>query len=222
MSTIKVDTVRPVTADASLTLQGDNSGTGVSGITIDSSGNVTLAGNLSAPNFVGMIAPFAMSSTPTGWLSCDGSAVSRTTYANLFTVISTIWGVGDGSTTFNLPDLRGAFLRGSGTHGSETMADSNSFAGPSVGSFEDDGFQGFQVGATEDPDGARNLYGAATVRDYRPDVVSQTNSSPMGMNTGFQGISNGIYPVDDGTNGTPRSIDETRPFNAGILYCIKF
>jgi len=44
MSTIKVDTVRPVTADASLTLQGDNSGTGVSGITIDSSGNATLAG----------------------------------------------------------------------------------------------------------------------------------------------------------------------------------
>jgi hypothetical protein len=44
MSTIKVDTVRPVTADASLTLQGDNSGTGVSGITIDSSGNATFAG----------------------------------------------------------------------------------------------------------------------------------------------------------------------------------
>ena len=44
MSSIKVDTVRPVTADASLTLQGDNSGTGVSGITIDSSGNATFAG----------------------------------------------------------------------------------------------------------------------------------------------------------------------------------
>jgi microcystin-dependent protein len=43
---------------------------------------------------------------------CDGSAVSRTTYANLFSVIGTTWGVGDGSTTFNIPDLRGVKLRG--------------------------------------------------------------------------------------------------------------
>jgi microcystin-dependent protein len=44
---------------------------------------------------------------PTGWLLCDGSAVSRTTYAALFAILSTTYGVGDGSTTFNLPDLRG-------------------------------------------------------------------------------------------------------------------
>jgi hypothetical protein len=50
MSTIKVDTVRPVTTDGSLTLQGDSSGSGVSGITIDSSGNTTLGGNLVIPN----------------------------------------------------------------------------------------------------------------------------------------------------------------------------
>lgn len=47
-----------------------------------------------------------ISATPTGWLFCDGSAVSRTTYAALFGVIGTIYGPGDGSTTFNLPDLR--------------------------------------------------------------------------------------------------------------------
>lgn len=55
----------------------------------------------------GSITQFAGSSAPTGWLLCDGSAVSRTTYARLFAVIGTTYGVGDGSTTFNLPDLQG-------------------------------------------------------------------------------------------------------------------
>ena len=49
---------------------------------------------------------FGGSSAPTGWLLCDGSAVSRTTYAALFAIIGTTYGSGDGSTTFNLPDLR--------------------------------------------------------------------------------------------------------------------
>lgn len=55
----------------------------------------------------GMLAPYAGSSAPSGWLLCYGQAVSRSTYSALFTVISTTYGVGDGSTTFNLPDLRG-------------------------------------------------------------------------------------------------------------------
>ena len=53
-----------------------------------------------------------MSSAPTGWLSCDGSAVSRSTYLDLFSAISTTFGTGNGSTTFNVPDLRGEFIRG--------------------------------------------------------------------------------------------------------------
>lgn len=52
---------------------------------------------------------------PALWLDCDGSAISRTTYADLFAVIGTTWGVGDGSTTFNLPDLRGRSIIGAGT-----------------------------------------------------------------------------------------------------------
>lgn len=64
----------------------------------------------------GAVQPFAMASAPTGWLACDGSAVSRATYATLFTAISTTYGVGDGSTTFNVPDLRGYFVRGLGTN----------------------------------------------------------------------------------------------------------
>ena len=60
----------------------------------------------------GMVLPFAGSAAPTGWLECNGGAVSRTTYAALFAAIGTLWGVGDGSTTFNLPETRGEFIRG--------------------------------------------------------------------------------------------------------------
>lgn len=55
---------------------------------------------------------FAGSNAPRGWLIADGRAVSRTTYAALFAVIGTIYGNGDGSTTFNLPDMRGVVVRG--------------------------------------------------------------------------------------------------------------
>lgn len=54
----------------------------------------------------GAIMDFAQATAPAGWLECDGSAVSRTTYAALFTAIGTTWGAGDGSTTFNLPPDR--------------------------------------------------------------------------------------------------------------------
>jgi microcystin-dependent protein len=53
----------------------------------------------------GLIVPWSAASTPSGFLDCDGAAVSRSTYAALFAVIGTTYGVGDGSTTFNLPDL---------------------------------------------------------------------------------------------------------------------
>lgn len=55
----------------------------------------------------GAVFPYAAASAPTGYLLCYGQAVSRETYSDLFTVISTTYGVGDGSTTFNVPDLRG-------------------------------------------------------------------------------------------------------------------
>ena len=55
----------------------------------------------------GVVLPFAGSAAPTGWLLCFGQAVSRTTYAALFTTLGTTYGSGDGSTTFALPDLRG-------------------------------------------------------------------------------------------------------------------
>lgn len=60
----------------------------------------------------GALFPFAGAAAPTGYLLCDGSAVSRATYASLFTAIGTLHGSGDGSTTFNLPDLRGRVVAG--------------------------------------------------------------------------------------------------------------
>ena len=66
---------------------------------------------------VGVIIPFAGTSVPTGYLLCNGAAVSRTDYANLFAAIGTLYGAGNGSTTFNLPDARNRVLQGaSGTH----------------------------------------------------------------------------------------------------------
>ena len=66
---------------------------------------------------VGIIQAFAGSNTPAGWLLCDGSAISRTTYDRLFSIIGTKYGAGDGSTTFNLPNLTDKFIEGSGTVG---------------------------------------------------------------------------------------------------------
>ena len=63
----------------------------------------------------GAILPYGGSSAPSEFLLCNGAAVSRTTYSSLFTVISTTFGVGDGSTTFNLPDMKDVFPMGKGT-----------------------------------------------------------------------------------------------------------
>ena len=61
---------------------------------------------------IGGVIPYADNTPPAGFLECDGSAISRTTYANLFAAIGVTWGAGDGVTTFNIPDSRGEFLRG--------------------------------------------------------------------------------------------------------------
>lgn len=63
---------------------------------------------------IGELKQFAKGTLPTGWLECDGAAVSRTTYASLFAAIGTTFGVGDGSTTFNLPDARNRATVGRG------------------------------------------------------------------------------------------------------------
>ena len=70
----------------------------------------------------GVMFPYGGSSAPSGWLLCDGTAVSRATYSALFTAISTSFGVGDGSTTFNLPNTARRTLVGAGGSGTATLA----------------------------------------------------------------------------------------------------
>ena len=80
-------------------------------------GNLSaLANNVVQTTPVGVIEAFAGVNAPAGWLFCDGSAISRIQYPELFSALSTTYGSGDGSTTFNLPDLRGRMPFGKGTH----------------------------------------------------------------------------------------------------------
>ena len=85
---------------------------------------------------------------PIGYLPCDGSAVSRTTYSNLFALIGVKWGIGDGSTTFNVPDLRGLFTRMiDGSAGRDpdktlrTAVDGITVIGAVIGSYQKDAFK---------------------------------------------------------------------------------
>lgn len=98
------------------------------GITGNLSGNATNDGNGNnivntyLPAVVGAVVAFAGSTSPAGWLLCDGSAVSRTTYAALFAVIGTTYGSGDGSSTFNVPNLTDRFIQGNATAGTVKSA----------------------------------------------------------------------------------------------------
>ena len=70
----------------------------------------------------GTIVAISHSTVPTGYLLCNGSAVSRTTYSALFSAIGTLYGKGDGSSTFNLPNLVGRFLEGNSSAGTSKVA----------------------------------------------------------------------------------------------------
>lgn len=91
------------------------------GATALTSGNVTDL-RVQVPMLTGLsgyitgeVRHVALAAPPAGWLACDGSAVSRSTYAALFAAIGTTFGVGNGTTTFNIPDMRGRFPIGAGT-----------------------------------------------------------------------------------------------------------
>jgi microcystin-dependent protein len=165
-------------------------------------GNVTLAKLVTAVQQsllpAGAVQAFAMNSAPAGWLAADGTAVSRSTYAALFSAISTTYGVGDGSTTFALPDLRGIFVRGSGSQAIDGITYNKTFAAK-----EGDAMQGH-----------RHTYGGG----YSTYNVAGGGSGIFGAPS----TETTNDPVSDGTNGTPRTASETRPANIALLYCIKF
>ena len=194
MSKLKVDEIRSV----------DRS--------VSDSANIILAndGNVKIPSFVGMIAPFAMTTPPTGWLACDGTAVSRTTYADLFTAIGTTWGAGDGSNTFALPDLEGAFLRGVGTG---TINSRNKVGPTNVGDFQEDQFQDHRHFMRDRGAGSGSVSGLYNIAGQDNSNVSEIDQNISAANNGYK---------EQNSNGIPRSGNETRPFNAGVKFCIKY
>lgn len=155
----------------------------------------------------GTIIAFGGMNVPSGYLLCDGTAVSRTTYANLFVSIGTAWGEGDGSTTFHLPDLRGRFLRGvDGSAGtdpdaaSRTVSNSGGNTGDNVGSVQNDEFKSH----THDTSLGGTYFWIRTAY------------------SGWAGPSPG--PGADITllNISPSGANETRPENAYVKYIIKY
>ena len=154
----------------------------------------------------GMIMPFGGTASPTGFLSCDGSAVSRSTYATLYTAIGTTWGSGDGSSTFNLPDLRAMFLRGTGTHGTANMAKGTDFSAPAVGTIENDQMQDHKHQTIMSPGTSYQTYSSYAI-----------GNNAYGTTYNF----NTTAPQEINSQGTPRTGDETRPVNAAVLYVIK-
>lgn len=151
----------------------------------------------------GVVAWTAASSAPTGWLLCDGSAVSRTTYAGLFSAIGTTFGTGDGSTTFNVPDLRETGIVGVGTRGSGVTAHDTY----TLGQFKDDQFQGHR----QAPLSATDFWGFTTTGTSanRPGSGSSASDPTTGN------------PVTDGTNGTPRTGTTTHGKQIGLNGIIK-
>ena len=120
---------------------------------------------------VGMVIAYAGSTSPSGWLLCDGSAVSRETYAALFAVIGTTYGTGDGSTTFNVPNLVDKFIQGNATSGTAKAAGL-----PNIeGSFKlrKNVFSGSYSSPITDVTGA-----------YSTDSDSSTNISPVAGGSG--------------------------------------
>ncbi|MEQ8239148.1 MAG: tail fiber protein [Cyclobacteriaceae bacterium] len=170
---------------------------------------------------VGTIISFAgdTSKIPDGWTICDGRPLLRNEYAALFAVISANWGVGDGLNTFNIPDLRGMFLRGTDL-GSMNDPDSDSrFGGLSsdkVGSSQDDAFQGHWHEVRSKTSNMPITFPNGGVIGYSGDTPP--NAPPIGA-AEYQIAKN---PIDDGTNGTPRTSSETRPKNAYVNYIIKY
>ncbi len=89
-------------------------------VSLDDQGNplAQTTATVSSVGFpVGSVVAYVGSVAPDGWLICDGSAIARASYPGLFSVIGTTWGVGNGSTTFNIPDMRGRFPLGKATSG---------------------------------------------------------------------------------------------------------
>lgn len=157
----------------------------------------------------GEVAPFARNIPPVGWLVCDGAVVSRTTYARLFAAIGTTFGAGNGSTTFQLPDLRGEFVRGwDNGRGADV--------GRTFGSYQGSQNLSHNHPITVDAAGQHTHFvgGRARVEydgggwNFGAGDSTLAQSAPAGQHT---------HPVTMGQSGG----NESRPRNVALLYCIR-
>lgn len=188
----------------------------------------------------GAVMPFAMNLAPSGWLWANGTAVSRTTYAALFAAIGTTFGTGDGSTTFNLPDLRGYFVRGAGTNADGAV--SGTFGAKQADAY----LSHTHTMGTESADHAHYVSGT-TAGDNNTHTHKQYSSTGYGR--GIHGVMGNYYESGTwnlSTGGAEQAHThnfaawtggrnqghthaivasggaETRPKNIALLYCIKF
>lgn len=168
--------------------------------TIDGSGITTP--EISAGNIVGEICFFGMTTPPAGFLKCNGAAISRTTYAALFAAIGTTWGSGDGATTFNIPDLRGEFLRcwddGRGVD-----------SGRAFGGFQSENWKGFYMTNTQQ--------GLSSGYSHNDVDMGKSTTSYVGK------LFTGAWNNPSAAIGTRwNAWDEVRPRNGAALACIKY
>lgn len=176
----------------------------------------------------GAVLPFAGETPPTGWLVCDGSAVSRSTYAELYAYIGTLYGAGNGSTTFNLPDLRNQFVRGSSSTRPVGNTESDQLGSHShTGSTNTTGNH-THSGSTDTTGEHTHKYGgsgamaAGKINNWLPP------SNSGGQSTTEAGAHSHSINLDNAGNHSHTLIinstggSETRPMNIALLYCIKY
>jgi len=193
----------------------------------------------------GAVITFAGSTAPSGYLKCNGAAVSRATYAELYAVVGDTYGNGDGSTTFNLPELRGEFVRGwddsrgvdsgrslgtsqSANNASHThTGPSHTHTGPSHTHTlnHNHGASGSHrhsyVDSLNHNDniGGWSLAGDAARNDTLYTSYTTVDLDDYSGSTGSGGTGN---TGSGGTGNTGSSGSEARPRNIAMLYCIKF
>ncbi|WP_287496922.1 phage tail protein [Pandoraea sp. CB10b_02] len=154
---------------------------------------------------------FAMSAAPAGYMKANGAAVSRTTYAALFAAIGTTFGAGDGSTTFNLPDLRGEFLRG--FDDGRGIDSGRSFGSAQAGTR----FPSLYVYASSSSSGRLVSHPINSNGAYPNDNIAQNMDSQV---TGTSGVYMQTSLTPSGSSGLIAFT--SRPRNVALLACIKY
>lgn len=145
---------------------------------------MTRARTISSGSPVGSVISFAGASAPTDWLLCDGATVSRTEYASLFSIIGTTYGVGNGSTTFNLPNLKGRTVVG--VDAAQTEFDAlGETGGAKTHTLTVDQMPSHQHNTGGSPGIYRNYIGSGSSHAFLGANTSTTVSDPY--NTSFTG-----------------------------------